>query len=446
MRYVIYGGRPIRGSVRVGPAKNALLPELAATLLADDEVRLSPITSMRDVQAMVDLLRGTGAAVRCVPGVGQGAVAVRAMGRLCPDPAAEVVARMRASVLVMGPLLVRCGRVRLATPGGCAIGDRPIDLHLRAMEALGAQVREGAGFVEVTASRGLIGGHVHLPFPSHTATENAMMAAVMARGQTVISGAAREPEIVDLALLLGRMGADITGAGGRVIRIQGRASLHGTTHRPVGDRIEAGTYLLAAASTGGDIRVDGVCPDHLGALLRKLSASGLQVGTQGEAIHLAPASPGTAPRAVDVRTQPYPGFPTDLQPQFCVLAAVSRGGSLVHETIFNHRLSHLNELRRMGASIIKYGTRFAWIDGPAALRGSRVTAADLRGGAALVLAGMAASGETVVEAAEHVARGYTDLPTTLRALGAAVQAETGGDAAPGTTRPSAVTVGVGIPL
>ena len=424
MRYVVRGGSPIEGAVRVGPAKNALLPELAATLLTEDEVLLSPTARMRDVEAMVDLLRAVGANVQWCTPTG-GAVTVRAAGRLDPDPPAEVVGRMRASVLVLGPLLARCGRVRLATPGGCAIGDRPINLHLRAMQALGAEVREGTDFVEVRAPRGLVGGQIHLPFPSHTATENALLAAVTARGDTVIVGAAREPEVADLGELLGRMGADITGVGEGIVHVRGRPALRGARHQPIADRIEAGTYLLAAAVTGGTVRVDGVAWGHLAAPLRKLAAAGFEVEAIGRSICLSPARSTPTPRAIDVRTQPYPGFPTDLQPQFCVLAALGKGASLVHETVFSHRLSHLTDLRCMGARAATYGDRFAWIEGPVRLHGARVTAADLRGGAALVLAGMAASGETIVEAAEHVARGYTDLAATLGGLGAQIRTEDG---------------------
>ena len=420
---MVAGGRPIHGSVRVGPAKNALLPELAAALLTEDEVQLSPVTHMRDVDAMTDLLTAVGAAVAWSADQGVSSVSVRAAGGWTPDPPADVVGQMRASVLVLGPLLARCGRLRLATPGGCAIGDRPIDLHLRAMSALGADVREGTDFVDVRAPRGLTGGHVHLPFPSHTATENAMLAAVLARGETIVSGAAREPEIVDLAALLCGMGADVTGAGTPVVRIRGQERLHGARYRPIADRIEAGTYLLAAAVTGGAVRVEGVMGKHLDAVVRKLTASGFAIEQLADSVCLAP---GCGPiRAVDIRTQPYPGFPTDLQPQFCVLSAISRGGSLIHETVFNRRLSHLRDLMRMGAMVTPYGRRFAWIEGPAKLRGRRVTAADLRGGAALVLAGMAAEGQTVVEAAEHVARGYADLAGTLGALGVIIHAEGG---------------------
>ncbi len=421
MRYVVAGGRPIRGAVRVGSAKNALLPELAAALLTEDEVRLSPVTRMRDVDAMLELLTAVGAAVSWNDHDGIASVSVGAGVRLTSEPPADVVGRMRASVLVMGPLLARCGRLRLAMPGGCAIGDRPIDLHLRAMVALGAHVREGSDFVEVGAPRGLIGGHIQLPFPSHTATENAILAAVLARGETVVSGAAREPEIVDLALLLTGMGAEITGAGTSVLRIRGGGRLHGARHRPISDRIEAGTYLLAAAVSGGDVRVDGVRPEHVDALVRKLTAAGFALTPVADSVHLGPLS-GSA-KAVDIRTQPYPGFPTDLQPQFCVLSALSRGASLIHETVFNRRLTHLGDLRRMGATVTPFGRRFAWIEGPADLRGQRVTAADLRGGAALVLAGLAATGQTIVESAEHVARGYADLAGTLRGLGAEIETE-----------------------
>lgn len=415
VRWIVRGGGPLAGTVRVGPAKNALLPALAAALLTVEPVLLEPASRMRDVRAMADLLAALGADVSWTD-VPLG-IRVRAAGPLSPEAPDEAVASMRASVLVLGPLLVRCGRARISDPGGCAIGTRPIDLHLLAMRALGAEVVEQGNHVAVSAPHGLRGGRIVLPYPSHTATENAMLAACGARGDTVIVGAASEPEIVDLAALLQAMGAEISGAGGPAIRIRGCAVLRGTRHRPMGDRIEAGTLLLAGAVAGGTVTVAGVRPGDLEALQERLRAAGCEVGVGPNAIAVRRTS---ELRAVDIRTQPHPGFPTDLQPQFSVLATCSVGQTLIEETVFDRRLEHLRALAAMGARVQRYGTRLALIDGPARLTGRTLRAADLRGGAALVLAGLVAGGETAVDGTEQIERGYADLPAQLRQLGAGV--------------------------
>lgn len=422
----VEGGRPLHGEAAVGPAKNAVLPELAAALLTEEPVRLAA-PPLGDVRAMCELLRLLGAQVAAASP--PFTVTVRARGPLSAVAPPSAMARMRASVLVIGPLLARCGRAVLTEPGGCAIGARPIDLHLGALCALGATVVASGTRLELRAPRGLRGADIHLHYPSHTATENAMLAATLARGTTRIHGAAREPEVADTARLLVTMGADVRGAGGPVIVVRGRgpdALLRGADHRPVPDRIEAGTLLMAAAATGGAVRVTGVLVDHLRTPLRRLRATGARPTWARDWVALA-ADSGL--RGADVRTLPYPGFPTDLQPPFCVLAALARGPSLVSETVFEARLGHVESLRRMGAEARLAGCH-VWFRGGARLRGAPLRATDLRGGAALLLAALAAQGDSVLEGMEHVARGYVDLPGRLRQLGARIASEEDGQPPP----------------
>ena len=415
----VWGGRPLQGTVTVSPAKNAVLPQLAAALLSAEPVRLVA-PDLGDVGAMCDLLHLLGADVRRGAA---GALTVTARGPLATDAPPSAMARMRASVLVLGPLLARCGRATLAQPGGCAIGRRPIDLHLMAMRAMGATVRERGHLVELRAEGGLRGGDVVLPYPSHTATENALLAAALARGTTRILGAAREPEVQDTAALLAAMGAEVKGAGGPVIVVRGRQALGGARHIPVPDRIEAGTLLLACAAAGGRVRVLGARAQHLGAPLARLRAMGARVEADAAGVTLE-APERARLRPADVRTLPYPGFPTDLQPPMSVLAALAAGPSLVSETVFDARLGHVDGLRRLGADVCVAGTQ-AWFTGRALLRGAELRALDLRGGAALLLAALAAEGESRVDGFCHVARGYDDLPAKLRLLGAEVLPEEG---------------------
>jgi UDP-N-acetylglucosamine 1-carboxyvinyltransferase len=427
-RLRVRGGTRLCGTVAVHAAKNAALPLLAAALLTRDGVRLRSVPELADVATMRALLEELGAEVRATAG---GDLEVR-----CADVADEapyaLVRRMRASLLVMGPLLARLGRVRAPLPGGCAIGDRPIDFHLKGFAALGAEVTLRGGYVEARAPAGLHGARIYLDYPSHTGTENLMLAAVLARGQTLIENAAEEPEVVDLANCLNAMGARVSGAGTPVIRVDGVDAVGGADWTPIPDRIEAGTLLIAGAITRGEIELTGVIPQHVQAVVAKLRETGAEIWQEQGRVFLVARR---RPAAVDVKTLPYPGFPTDLQPQMTALLATADGVAAVTETVFDNRLGHADELRRMGAQIRVEG-RTALVTGVARLSGAPVQAADLRAGAALVLAGLAAAGETEVGGLGHIERGYADLPGQLRALGADVERLGGADAltaAPGRT-------------
>lgn len=413
-RIVVRGGRPLQGQVPVHGAKNAALPILAATLLAQDPCRLYDIPPLDDVETMTRLLTALGARVSRA---GDGAVVTSAAGPLGWEAPYEPVRRMRASILVMGPLLARMGRARAALPGGCAIGQRPIDLHLKGFAALGAQVRVSGGQVEVSAPAGLRGTSIYLDVPSVGATENIMMAAVLARGLTTIENAAEEPEIVDLANFLNTLGADVRGAGTRVITIRGVAGLHGGTYTVIPDRVEAGTFMLAPLISGGQVTVTGVVPEHLKSLTAKLREMGAAVDVDGDAITVSASG---RPRAVDVKTLPYPGFPTDLQAPMMAALVTAEGTSSVTETVFENRFMHVPELRRMGARIQIQG-QTAVVTGVSRLQGAPVTATDLRSGAALILAGLGAEGLTEVSGVHHIDRGYVAIEEKLQALGAAIE-------------------------
>jgi UDP-N-acetylglucosamine 1-carboxyvinyltransferase len=418
-KLLVRGGRALRGRVAVHAAKNAVLPTLAACLLTGEAVRIRQVPPLSDVLTMRRLLEQLGAVVRVSP---DGSWVVEAGGPLQDSAPYPLVRRMRASVLVMGPLLGRLGRARVGLPGGCAIGTRPIDLHLKGFAALGAEIRPAGGYVDAVAPRGLQGARVYLDYPSVTATENILMAACLARGQTIIENAAEEPEVVDLASCLEAMGARVTGAGSRVIRVEGRQELHGADHTPIPDRIEAGTYLIAGAMTRGEVEVTDVIADHLQAVVAKLRETGAEVWQEESRVLVAAPR---RPRAVDVKTLPYPGFPTDLQPQFSALLAVAEGTAVVTETVFDNRLRHVEELRRLGADI-RIDGRSAIVRGVERLWGAPVAAPDLRAGAALVLAGLVADGETEVSGVGHIDRGYAAFAETLVALGADVRRVTAG--------------------
>lgn len=412
-RLHIVGGRRLAGAVRAAGAKNGVLPILSACLLTDEECVVLDVPDLTDVAATVEILRHLGAEVARVEGASRG-LRVRCARVSTWEIPERLVSRIRSSVLFLGPLLARLGRARLCRPGGCFIGSRPIDLHLKAMRLLGASVAEEAGFVTAEAE-GLRGAVISLDQPSVGATENALLAAVVAEGVTVIRNAAREPEVVDLAVFLSRMGARIAGAGTDRIRVEGVERLGGAVHRVIPDRIEAGTYLMAGAITGGDVIVTNVIPRHLSALLAKLREMGVLVEAgDAEVRYAAPRRP----RVASVRTQPYPGFPTDLQNQYLALLSVASGRATVAETVFEQRLRVAGELARMGASIAVSG-RTAFVRGVPRLRGAMVHAPDdLRGSAALVLAGLAAAGATVLCGLEPLDRGYEDLEGKLRQLGA----------------------------
>ncbi|GAB4255397.1 MAG: UDP-N-acetylglucosamine 1-carboxyvinyltransferase [Deferrisomatales bacterium] len=408
----IEGGQPLHGTVTVSAAKNAVLPLMAAAILAPGESRLRRAPRLADVRTLGRLLKHLGAQVRADNG-GLVVDARELAGREAPY---ELVKTMRASVLVLGPLVGRFGRARVSLPGGCAIGARPINLHLKGLEALGARVRLEHGYVEVEADR-LRGGRIVFDLPTVTGTENLMMAAALADGVTVIENAAREPEVEDLARCLNGMGARIRGAGSAVLRIEGVEGLAPYDYEPIPDRIEAGTFLVAAALCGGEVCLERVRLDHLDALVDKLREAGVQVEPRpgGRAV----VRPGGGVHSVDVRTSPYPGFPTDMQAQFMALMCRGRGLSVITERVFENRFMHVPELNRMGADIAVEGAS-AVVRGVPRLSGARVMATDLRASAALVLAGLAAQGTTVVSRVYHLDRGYEALENKLAGLGAKI--------------------------
>jgi UDP-N-acetylglucosamine 1-carboxyvinyltransferase len=405
----IAGGVKLRGTVRVGGAKNAALPILAATLLVPGEHRVRNVPDLRDVATMCKLLTILGARVERT-GDDLIVVTEALSGEEAPY---DLVKTMRASVLVLGPLLARSGKARVSLPGGCAIGERPVNLHLMAMRALGAEISLAHGYIEATAGR-LRGARVHFEKQTVTGTENALMAAVLAEGTTVLDNAAGEPEVADLAAALSGMGARISGAGTATITVHGVERLSPIDHTVMPDRIEAGTLMLAAAITKGDVLVAGAVPDHLAAVIAKLREAGVHVEETGTGVRVqGPART----RAVDIKTGPYPEFPTDMQAQFMALLAVSRGLGVITETIFENRYVHVAELKRLGADITLDGSH-ALVRGRPGLSGARVMATDLRASASLVLAGLRAEGETVVARAYHLDRGYERLDRKLAALGA----------------------------
>jgi UDP-N-acetylglucosamine 1-carboxyvinyltransferase len=412
-RFRIFGPTALRGEVRAAGAKNAALPELAASLLTDEPLRLRSVPKVRDLETMRALLSHLGVASRREGDD----VVLTAGGASSPDDAPyEVVKTMRASILVLGPLAARRGHARVSLPGGCAIGVRPVDQHLAGLAALGAEVRLAHGYVEVSTSR-LVGAHFRFAMPTVTGTENLLLAASLARGTTVLDNCAREPEVADLARLLNAMGACIEGAGGPTIVIDGVDTLHGADHAVLADRIEAGTYLLGAALTGGDVRAVGIDPAALAPLPELLASCGAQVEIGPDSVRVA--RPG-ALRARDVVTAPFPGFATDLQAQYMAAMTAAEGVSTIIETIFENRMQHVAELARMGADIRLSG-HTARVHGPSRLTGARVMATDLRASACLVLAGLAAEGETVVDRIYHLDRGYESMERKLAALGARVE-------------------------
>jgi UDP-N-acetylglucosamine 1-carboxyvinyltransferase len=413
-KFVIRGGVPLTGEIAVNGAKNSALPVLAACLLTDEPVRLGGIPNVRDILTMVQLLRNIGASLDKKTG----ALRVHAHTIVSPEAPYELVKTMRASSLVLGPMLARCGRARVSLPGGCAIGARPINLHLSGLEQLGAAIKHEHGYVEAVAPQGLQGTHFAFDRITVTGTEDLMMAAVLARGETVLSNAAREPEVADLAALLIKMGAQIEGAGTSTIRIHGVDRLHGAEHTIIPDRIEAGTFITAAAITGGDLRVTNCVADHLMAFIAKLRQAGVDIAEDGpKAVRVRRSGPL---RAVDVTTEEHPGFATDLQAQYMALMTQAGGASIITETIFENRFMHALELMRMGADIRLDG-RNAVVTGPTVLTGCAVLASDLRASASLVLAALVANGETTIDRVYHIDRGYEKVETRLAALGARIQ-------------------------
>lgn len=411
-KLVIQGGHPLRGSVRISSAKNAVLPIIVACMLPETPATILDVPDLDDVSTICSVLDSLGVGVQK-----QGHEITFDASTLARTEASyELMSRMRASFLVMGPLLAKKGHAKIALPGGCMIGSRPIDLHLKAFEAMGADITISNGYVEATAPKGgLKGADIYLDFPSVGATENVLMAAALADGRTVIENAAEEPEIVDLVTFLSSMGANIKGAGTNVIRIEGVKSLQGISHTVIPDRIEAGTFMIAAAMAGGDVVVENVLTEHLKPLLAKLGEAGVEV-VKEDVDRVRVISDGHI-KSTDIKTLPYPGFPTDLQAQFMALMTVGNGVSTVTETVFENRFMHAGELQRMGASIQIEG-RKAIVTGVPFLRGAFVRATDLRAGAALTLAGLAAHGVTEVGDLHHIDRGYDHLVEKLQGLGA----------------------------
>ena len=413
-KLVIEGGRRLSGEVCISGAKNAALPILAAALLAEAPVLVRNVPHLRDVTTTLSLLQIMGAQVTLDD---QGNVEISSETVARREAPYELVKTMRASILVLGPLLARFGEARVSLPGGCAIGARPVNLHVAGLEAMGARVSIENGFINASADR-LQAAHIVFDTTTVTGTENLLMAATLAEGETVLENAAREPEVADLARFLTALGARIEGAGSSTIRIEGVPSLGGATHTILPDRIETGTYLIAAAMTGGHVRVSKTAPDTLEAVLIKLKEAGaaLTVGDDWIEIDMR----NRKPRSVDVRTAPYPAFPTDMQAQFCALDAVADGAGTITETIFENRFQHVLELQRMGADIQLEGNT-AIISGVERLTAAPVMATDLRASASLVLAGLAADGETLVDRVYHVDRGYERIEEKLGQLGASIR-------------------------
>ncbi|WP_163655024.1 UDP-N-acetylglucosamine 1-carboxyvinyltransferase [Listeria sp. PSOL-1] len=412
-KIIVHGGKQLTGSVKVEGAKNAVLPVIAATLLASKGTSvLSNVPSLSDVYTINEVLKHLNADVNFEKGI----VTVDATGDISSDAPFEYVRKMRASMVVMGPLLTRTGCARVALPGGCAIGSRPVDLHLKGLEAMGATVKIENGYIEATTEK-LRGAKIYLDFPSVGATQNIMMAATLAEGTTIIENVAREPEIVDLANFLNQMGAKVIGAGTEVIRIEGVKELTATEHSIIPDRIEAGTFMIAAAITKGNVLVEDAVPEHISSLIAKLKEMGVQIIEEEKGLRII--GPEKL-KAVDVKTMPHPGFPTDMQSQMMVIQMLSEGTSVMTETVFENRFMHVEEMRRMNAEM-KIEGHSVIISGPAKLQGAEVAATDLRAAAALVLAGLVAEGYTQVTELKYLDRGYNNFHGKLKALGADIE-------------------------
>ncbi|HCA7419080.1 TPA: UDP-N-acetylglucosamine 1-carboxyvinyltransferase [Staphylococcus pseudintermedius] len=415
-RIIVKGGNTLKGEVGVEGAKNAVLPILTASLLASDgKSELVNVPALSDVETINNVLSVLNAKIKY--NEKQQSVTVDASKDLSEEAPYEYVSKMRASILVMGPLLARLGRAKVALPGGCAIGSRPIEQHLKGLEALGAEIHQEAGYIYAEAPQGLVGNEIHFDFPSVGATQNIMMAASLAKGRTVIENVAREPEIVDLANYINEMGGDIKGAGTDTVIINGVESLKGGKHAIIPDRIEAGTLMIAAAITRGDVLVKGAIKEHMTSLVYKLEEMGVELDYTEEGIRV------TAPeklQPVDIKTLPHPGFPTDMQSQMMALLLTAEGHKVVTETVFENRFMHVAEFKRMNAQISVEG-RSAKIEGKSALQGAQVKATDLRAAAALILAGLVADGETIVTELKHLDRGYVDFHGKLKSLGANIE-------------------------
>lgn len=412
-KLILHGGRPLYGDVRISGAKNAALPLMCAALLSEEPLTLSNVPHLRDVTTMLRLLSQMGITASLDDRDG---LELHASSISEPVASYDLVKTMRASILVLGPLLARCGEARVSLPGGCAIGTRPVDLHIKGLQSMGAEIHVEQGYIIARSSQ-LTGARIVMDLVTVTGTENLMMAACLAKGTTVLENAAREPEVVDLANCLKAMGAHIKGAGTDVITIQGVARLAGATHRIMPDRIETGTFLAVVAATGGKVRLLNTVPGILDAALEKLREAGAQLETVGSEISLTMRG---RPRSVNIRTAPYPAFPTDMQAQFMALNTIADGTGIVTETIFENRFMHALEMQRLGAEIEIAGNT-AIVHGVPRLQGATVMATDLRASASLVVAGLAAEGETVVDRIYHLDRGYECIEEKLSQLGAQIR-------------------------
>ncbi len=415
-KIIVTGGQKLQGKVRVEGAKNAVLPILAAALLASKgENVIKEVPNLADVYTINEVLKSLNADVTYIPE--DNIVYIDATKDLSSEAQFEFVSKMRASILVMGSLLARNGFARVALPGGCAIGSRPIELHLKGFEAMGAKISFGHGYVEAKVEGRLQGANVYLDFPSVGATENIMTAASLAKGTTVIENAAKEPEIVDLANFINSMGGRVIGAGTNTIRIEGVDTLYGIEHHIIPDRIEAGTFMVAAAITKGDVTIENAVPEHMTALIAKMREMGVEITELDEGIRVH--VPSTL-KAVDIKTMPHPGFPTDMQSQMMALMLTAEGTSIITETVFENRFMHVEEFRRMNAGA-KIEGRSVFIEGPVDLQGAEVMATDLRAAAALILAGLVSEGITRVTKLHHLDRGYVDFHGKLASLGANIE-------------------------
>ena len=413
-KIVIKGGHKLQGTVHISGAKNAVLPVIAASIIASEgKSVIKDVPVLADVYTINEVLRNMNAEV----GFENNTVTVDATDKLTTEAPFEYVRKMRASVLVLGPLLARYGHAKVALPGGCAIGSRPIDLHLKGFEAMGAEVHFGNGFVEVSVAGRLQGAKIYLDMPSVGATENIMMAAALAEGQTIIENCAKEPEIVDLANFLNKMGGKIVGAGTETIRIDGVEKLTGTEHAIIPDRVEAGTFMVAAAITGGNVFIENAVSEHLRSVISKLEEMDVTIKEENNGLRII--GPEKL-KATDIKTLPHPGFPTDMQSQMMALMLRAGGTSVITETVFENRFMHVEEFRRMGAQA-KIEGRSVIVEGPSDIQGAEVAATDLRAGAALVLAGLIAEGITRVTELKHLDRGYVDFTEKLAALGADIE-------------------------
>ncbi len=413
-RLLITGGKRLQGEIRISGAKNAALPIIASTLLCDEPVLIGNIPHLNDITTTMELLGRMGVSITMDENMTVEVDASTIKHFVAPY---ELVKTMRASILVLGPMLARYGQAEVSLPGGCAIGSRPVNLHIEGLQAMGAEISVENGYIKARCDR-LRGANIVLDLVTVTGTENLMMAATLAKGESIIENAAREPEVIDLANCLNQMGAKITGAGTDTIRIMGVERLHGTTYNVLPDRIEAGTFLVAAAATGGKIKIKNTVPQHIDAVLAKLREAGahLEIGDDWISLDMQ----GRRPKGVNIRTAPYPAFPTDMQAQFSVLNTIASGASTTTETVFENRFMHVQELQRMGANISLKGNT-AFCSGVEGLTGAPVMATDLRASASLVIAGLVATGKTVVERIYHIDRGYECIEEKLQQLGAEIR-------------------------